>query len=91
MTAFEETPRRPRAQDVAALIGLLAVLERQVWASDSESDDIPHWVDRLARRLARDGLLPVDSGTQELRQTLGNLNQRLRYVLGEYDDPQTMP
>ena len=29
-----ETPRRPRAQDVAALIGLLAVLEGEVWAAD---------------------------------------------------------
>ena len=88
VTAFEETPRRPRARDVAVLIGVLAVLEGEVWASETESDDVPHWVDHLARRLARDDLLPAEAGTLELRRTLGDLNQRLRYVLGEYDDPE---
>jgi hypothetical protein len=87
MTALPETPRRPRARDVAALIGLLAVLEGEVWAADTDHDDLPAWAAHLAQRLARDGLLAADAGNQELRRALGDLNQRLRYVLGEHDDP----
>lgn len=91
MTALEETPRRPRIQDVAALIGMLAVLEGEVWASELsaryEVAAIPEWVEHLASRLATDGILPSDGGTQELRRALGDLNQRLRYVLGEHDEP----
>ena len=72
---------------MAALIGLLAVLEGEVWAADTADDDIPEWAKRLARRLSRDGLLASNPGNQELRRALGDLNQRLRYVLGEHDDP----
>ena len=88
MTIAELAPRRPRAEDTSALIGLLAVLEGEVWvASQAESDELPEWAQHLAARLAQDGLLEPEAGRQELRRTLGDLNQRLRYVLGEHNDP----
>lgn len=91
VTAPEETPRQPRAQDVAALVGVLAVLEGEVWAAELnaryEVAAIPEWAEHLARRLASDGLLRHDAGYMDLRQVLGDLNQRLRYVLGEHDEP----
>jgi hypothetical protein len=48
---------------------------------------IPDWALRMARRLSRDGLLAADAGQRDLRQALNDLNHRLRYVLGEYDEP----
>lgn len=41
----------------------------------------------LTRRLNRDGLLPSDATPRQMRQAVNDLNQRLRYVLGEYDEP----
>jgi hypothetical protein len=84
------TPRRPRTQDVAGLIGLLASLEGELMAA--KSDDIPGWARHLADRMSRDGLLTADPHGRELRQSLNDLNHRLRYVLGEYDEePASMP
>ena len=40
---------------------------------------------RLVKRLRRDGLLPPSSDGHGLRQGLNDLNQRLRYAVGEYD------
>ena len=52
-----------------------------------EGDDLPDWAKRFANRLSRDGLLAADADGRQLRQSLNDLNQRLRYVLGEYDGP----
>jgi hypothetical protein len=65
-------------QDAAALIGVMAVLEGHLVVGDLD----PHVVDRLSERLVGRG-----AGAAELRVALGNLNQRLRYVLGEHDEP----
>ena len=62
-------------QDAAALIGLLAVLEGHLITGDLD----PHVVDHLTSRLQI-------AGPAELRVALGNLNRRLRHVLGEYDE-----
>ena len=64
-------------QDADALIGVLAVLEGHLVAGDLD----PRVIDRLSRRLVGPG-----AGAAELRVALGNLNQRLRYALGEYDE-----
>ncbi len=52
-----------------------------------EGDDVPDWAKRFADRLSRDGLLTAEAGSRQVRQSLNDLNQRLRYVLGEYDEP----
>jgi hypothetical protein len=83
MSSGELAPRAPRSQDVAAMIGLLATLEGELMTGD---DAVPDWASHFARRLSRDGLLAGHSN-RELRQTLNDLNHRLRYVLGEYDEP----
>lgn len=79
-------PRLAQARDIAALIGVLAVREGEL-SGTQDADEIPVWAAHLAQRLSRDGLLPSNADWRELRQALSNLNQRLRYVLGEYDEP----
>jgi hypothetical protein len=87
MTTLEEAPRRPTVRDVSAIVGLLAVLEGEVWGADTGDDRVPEWARRLGARLGRDGLISADAGNEELRRALGDLGQRMRYVLGEHDDP----
>jgi hypothetical protein len=81
MTALTE--RQPRTQDVEALIGVVAVLEAEI--RGHRSDTIKFDVDRLRDRLTRVGLLGSDADVSETALALGNINQRLRYVLGEYE------
>jgi hypothetical protein len=81
------TERSPRIEDVEALVGLLAALEGEVWRVDDAADTVPEWATKFAERLSRKGLLPDGAGNEALRRTLGDLNQRLRYVLGEHDEP----
>ena len=86
METAELSPRAALKRDVAALIGLLAVLEGEV-AVEPGGNEVPEWARPLARRLSVDGLLPPDVNRRQLRQGLNDLNHRLRYVLGEYDEP----
>jgi hypothetical protein len=79
----EHTPRAPRIQDVGALVGLLATLEGELMVS---GDVLPPWAEHLARRLVRDGAA-ADQTNRGVRQGLNDLNHRLRYVLGEYEEP----
>lgn len=65
------------------MIGLLATLEGELMTGN---DVLPDWASHIARRLSTDGLL-VGQSNRELRQSLNDLNQRLRYVLGDYDEP----
>jgi hypothetical protein len=70
----------PERQDAEALVGMLAVLEGHLINGDLDA----HVVHRLSERLVGPG-----AGAAELRVALGNLNQRLRYALGEHDEPPT--
>jgi hypothetical protein len=54
---------------------------------NSRDDSVPEWAQGFAARLSSDGLLDPEAGNEALRQTLNGLNHRLRYVLGEYDQP----
>ena len=67
-------------RDAEALIGVLAVLEGHLINGDLD----PHVVGHLSTHV-----VGPDAGPAELRVALGNLNQRLRYVLGEHDEPPT--
>jgi hypothetical protein len=68
---------------MAALIGLLALLEGELMAGG-----VP---ERLSRRigdlLERVGLVGAGGTERDLRQSISDLNHRLRYALGEYDEP----
>jgi len=72
-------------RDLSALIGLLAILEGHLHE--------PDFADRpgqdLARPLLRAGLLERGHSAQQLRQAINDLNQRLRYAIGQYATPPT--
>ncbi|WP_147252132.1 hypothetical protein [Blastococcus sp. TF02-09] len=75
-------------RDAQALIGVLATLEALAMVSQLDAD----LVDRLSRRFASLGLMAEGGTEREFRQALADLNQRMRYALGEYDDPpQSLP
>jgi hypothetical protein len=74
-------------EDAAALIGVAAVLEGQLLARELD----PDLVDSLIRHMAGAGLVAPGAGPAELRLALSGLNHRLRYVLGEYDEPPAPP
>lgn len=71
----------------AVLIGVLASLEGLIQAGRIGEQEVEYF----RRRLRTDGYLPNDSdpGTndRDVRQKLNDLNQRIRYVLGEHEDP----
>jgi Regulator of ribonuclease activity B len=69
--------------DAAALIGVTAVLQGYLLIGEL----VPDLVDALNRRLHRAGLVGSDAGPAELRLALGDLTDRIRYALGEYDEP----
>ena len=46
----------------------------------------PHLTDHVSRRFANEGLL-ADADVDGLQRALGDLNQRVRYALGEYEEP----
>ena len=50
-------------------------------------ESVPEWALGFAGRLSRDELLAPEAGNRDLRQALNDLNHRLRYVLGEYNEP----
>lgn len=71
------------ASDVKALIGILAVLEGEAMVDGID----PALAMRLRERLVRADLVPSGSHPSQMPQALGDLNQRLRHALGEYDLP----
>jgi hypothetical protein len=70
-------------QDAAALIGMTAVLQGHLLIGELS----PDLVDALNRRLHKAGLVESEAGPAELRLALANLTERVRYALGEYDEP----
>jgi hypothetical protein len=77
------TPNPVSRQDIAALVGVLAVLEGGLLAEQLDETTAR----KVADRLLREGLLVEDWAPHDLHQCLHDLNQRLRFALGEYDDP----
>jgi hypothetical protein len=79
----EVGPNPVLSRDLAALIGILVVLESQLWVGEV-SDDL---ADSLRDRLVRVGLLSEGATRYDLRQVINDLNHRLRYAAGEYPEP----
>lgn len=82
-------PHPLSTRDAAALVGVLASLEGLVVAAGLDEQA----VQVLLRRLESDGIAaPQSEGLDpraNLRQSLHELDQQLRYALGEYDSPQS--
>jgi hypothetical protein len=72
-------------RDAVAVIGVFAVLEAHLLGGDLDD----HLTRHLQAWLARRGLIDPDSGARDLRQLLSDVNQRMRYAIGEYDEPPT--
>ncbi len=76
-------PRSCHARDLSAVIGLLAVIEGELMAGEVSQ----HLSGRMRERLEQVQLLEPRSCGRDLRQSISDLNHRLRYALGEYDEP----
>jgi hypothetical protein len=76
-------PRTCHAHDLSVLIGLLAVIEGELMVGE-----VPRPLSgRIRDRLERVELLEPGGTERDLRQSINDLNHRLRYALGEYDEP----
>lgn len=70
-------------RDAEVLIGILAILEGVVWGGQ-----LDEWVtSKVAERFVQAGLLAADHNQRDLRQAINDLNQRMRYAVGEYESP----
>ena len=76
-------PNPVQHRDAAVLIGILGILEGEIWAGSFDGQT----AGKIAERFGQQGLLAGDYDQRDLRQALGDLNQRLRYAAGEYDSP----
>jgi hypothetical protein len=83
MAHHDTAPNPLGHQDAAALIGVTAVFQGHLLIGELS----PHLVDSLNRHLHRAGLVESDAGPAQLRLALANLTDRIRYALGEYDEP----
>jgi len=81
VSADESTSRAVSGQDAEALLNI--VIELEAFLID---DSAPELVTRLTRRLRRAGLVSEGHGRPELRLALSNLNLRLRYAVGEFEE-----
>ena len=95
----ELAPNGVRDQDLGVMIGIAAILEGTLLAGDMPSGLELH----LFRRFVSVGLLDDEPGAppeseprlalkdpdsrRKLRQALNDLNHRLRYAHGAYDEP----
>ena len=76
-------PNPVQHRDAEVLIGILAVLEGAIW-----NGSLDEWTtSKIADRFVQQGLLAADHDQHDLRQAINDLNQRLRYAAGEYDNP----
>jgi len=76
-------PNPLQRRDAEVLIGILAVLDGVIWGGS-----LDEWTtSKVAERLVQQGLLTADHNRDDVHQALEDLNQRLRYAVGEYDNP----
>jgi hypothetical protein len=79
----DPTPNPLSRREAAAVIGILATLEGELLAG--ADNDL--WR-RLMEGLRIDDLLPPNIADRAaLRIAIANLNQRMRYAYGDYDEP----
>jgi hypothetical protein len=74
-------PNPVQRRDAEVLIGILAVLDGVIWGGSL--DDWP--TSKVAERLVQHDLLTADHNRHDVHEALNDLNERLRYAVGEYD------
>jgi hypothetical protein len=93
VSRFAQCPNPITEQDVQLLIRIIATVEGDLLARNAD----PHTTEKYAKRFVDVGLLSRDSdghlpSAGKVVLALEDLIQRLRYVLGEYDEaPLPMP
>lgn len=80
----EPTPNPIGRADATVLVGWAAVLEGALM---TPSELPPGIVGKVRQRLEEADLLTQGASPRDLRQAINDLNHRLRYALGEYDEP----
>jgi hypothetical protein len=76
-------PNPLQRQDAEVLIGIVAVLDGVIWGGS-----LDEWTtSKVAERLVQHGLLNANHNRNDVHLALDGLNQRLRYVVGDYDSP----
>lgn len=76
-------PNPVQRRDAEVLIGILAVLDGVIWGGS-----LDEWTpSKVAERFVQQDLLAADHDRDDVHQALDDLNQRLRYAIGEYDSP----
>ncbi|MDR7276362.1 hypothetical protein [Catenuloplanes atrovinosus] len=78
-------PRPCRTSDLSFMIRLMALLEGELLAGGIPA----RLADRVRRHLETADLLSPGGTDRDLRQSINELNHRLRHTLGEYDEPTT--
>ena len=78
----EAVPHAPSSQDVAFLIGLMALVEGEYLAGSIDD----RLMRRIGERLNRVGLLTDSFDTPEVSRALNAMNYRLRHAAGEDDE-----
>ena len=76
-------PNPVQHRDANVLTGILAILEGAIWTG--QLDELI--TGKVAERFVREGLLGAGYDQLDLRQAINDMNQRIRYALGEYDTP----
>src|ERR1700733_6706414 len=76
-------PNPVQHRDANVLIGILAILEGLIWAGQLDEQI----TSKVAERFVRQGLLDADHDQRDLRRAIDDMNQRIRYAVGEYDTP----
>jgi len=71
-------------RDLSALIGILAICKSEIMLMEPAGRMLAR---RFATRLSDEGLLGANATERDVRQAVNDLNQRLRFALGEYDQP----
>lgn len=82
-TDEELAPNPVFRRDLVALVGVLADLEGEIAVGEMPG----YLADMVRLRLAGAGLTTENANSRELRQAIDDLNQRLRYGIGEYSAP----
>jgi hypothetical protein len=76
-------PNPVQHRDAEVLTGILAILEGAIWGSSLDA----RAADKIAERFVHQGLLAAGHDQRDLRQAIGDMNQRLRHATGEYNSP----
>lgn len=79
----DDIPHPLSTKDAAAIIGILANLSGEIMVGQLDNAHVAS----IRQRMTRDGLLPQGATQEEIVKGLGDLVDRIRVALGEYDSP----